>query len=202
MHNKILSKNQEELLPLMRKFSSEFYLVGGTALALQLGHRQSIDFDLFSHGEFSNDNLLREVRRFFSIDQVFVKNKGQMTIMTHEVRITWYQFPFVVPHTVNWEKIISLPDVKTIAAMKLYALGQRAKWKDYVDLYFVFKRYSLAVVIKKAEELFGGEINERLIREQLDYFADVDYSETVKYLPGMAVKDEAVKQKLKKIAVS
>lgn len=86
--------------------------------------------------------------------------------------MTWYNFPFVMPHEIKWEKIITMPDVKTIAAMKVYALGQRAKWKDYVDLYFIFRKYPLAEIVSWAEKLFPGHINERLLREQLDYFVD------------------------------
>lgn len=202
MLTKILTKNQQELLPLISKFSPQFYMVGGTALALQLGHRRSIDFDLFSDKDFKNDIIIKKIIRDYPISQTFINSRGELTIKVNEVKMTWYHFPFVVPHEVDWEKIITLPDVKTIAAMKVYALGQRAKWKDYVDLYFIFKKYSLAEIVSWANQLFPNQINERLLREQLDYFADIDYSEAVEYLPGMAVSDEIVKQELKEIAVS
>jgi len=202
MLTKILTKNQQELLPLISQFSPQFYLVGGTALALQLGHRRSVDFDLFSDKNFRNDLIIKKIRRYYPISETFINSKDELTIKVHQVKMTWYNFPFVVLHEVNWEKIITMPDVLTIAAMKVYSLGQRAKWKDYVDLYFIFKKYSLAEVVNRAKELFPGHINERLLREQLDYFADIDYSEIVEYLPGMAVKDEIIKQRLKEIAVS
>lgn len=57
MHKKILSKNQTELLPLVTKFKREFYLVGGTAIALHIGHRQSIDFDLFKEKSINKKKL-------------------------------------------------------------------------------------------------------------------------------------------------
>lgn len=198
---KILTKNQEELLPLISQFSLQFYLVGGTALALQLEHRRSVDFDLFTDKNFKNDMIIKKIKRHYPISQTFINSRGELTIKVHEVKMTWYNFPFVVSHEVKWEKIITMPDVKTIAAMKVYALGQRAKWKDYVDLYFIFRKYPLAEIVSWAEKLFPGHINERLLREQLDYFADIDYSETVEYLPGRAVGDEIIKQELKKIAI-
>lgn len=202
MLTKILTKNQQELLPLISQFSGQFYLVGGTALALQLGHRRSIDFDLFSDKNFRNDLIIKKIKRYYPISQTYINSKDELTVKVNQVKMSWYNFPFVVPHEVNWEKIITMPDVLTIAAMKVYALGQRAKWKDYVDLYFIFKRYSLAEIVKRAEELFSGNFNERLLREQLNYFADIDYSESIEYLPGMAVRDEIIKQRLKEIAVS
>ena len=54
MHKEILTTSQRELLPFVKKFRKDFYLVGGTAIALQIGHRRSIDYDLFTHAESLN----------------------------------------------------------------------------------------------------------------------------------------------------
>ena len=56
MHNEILSVTQLELLPLVKQFKREFFLVGGTAIALYIGHRQSIDFDLFKFSSLPLNN--------------------------------------------------------------------------------------------------------------------------------------------------
>jgi len=81
--------------------------------------------------------------------------------------------------------------------MKAFALGQRAKWKDYVDLYFIMKDFhTCKEIAKKAEELFGGEFNEKLFRIQLAYLDDVNYDEKVEYLLGFEVDDEVVKKAL------
>jgi len=64
--------------------------------------------------------------------------------------------------------------------MKAFALGGRGKWKDYVDLYFILKdHFRLKEIIKKAEEIFGASFNDKLFREQLAYFNDIDYEEEV-----------------------
>mgnify|MGYP003487530311 CR=1 FL=1 len=52
MHLNIFNKDQQELLPLLSKFKKEFYMVGGTSIALHIGHPMSIDFDLFSEKLF------------------------------------------------------------------------------------------------------------------------------------------------------
>jgi len=57
LHKEILSPEQIELLPFLKKFKNNFGLAGGTAVALQIGHRRSIDFDLFSHKFFKNISL-------------------------------------------------------------------------------------------------------------------------------------------------
>ena len=61
MHNEILTANQKELLPLLKDVSTEFGLVGGTAIALHLGHRESIDFDLFKNGSLDILKLKRNI---------------------------------------------------------------------------------------------------------------------------------------------
>lgn len=90
-----------------------------------------------------------------------------------------------------------MPDILTLAAMKAHALGQRAKWKDYVDLYFVMKKYhGLDEVVKRAKRLFASEFNEKIFRVQLAYFKDIDYTEKIIYLRGFETKDEVIKKGL------
>lgn len=95
-----------------------------------------------------------------------------------------------------------LPSIKDLAAMKAYALGRRSKWKDYVDLYFVLKSYmQLDDLIARAKGIFSAHFNSKLFREQLCYFDDMDYSESIDYL-GDGPSDEEVKAFLEKTAVA
>jgi hypothetical protein len=95
-----------------------------------------------------------------------------------------------------------MPDPLTIAAMKAFALGRRAKWKDYVDLFFIFKTYTLKQVVGKASAIFGSEFDEKLFREQLTYFEDLNYSESIEYMPEFAVDDSVIKQRLIEISLT
>ena len=61
MHKEIFTKEQIKLLPLLFEFSKDFGMVGGTAIALHLGHRQSIDFDLFSFQPFDNSRIRKKI---------------------------------------------------------------------------------------------------------------------------------------------
>ncbi|MBU0619129.1 nucleotidyl transferase AbiEii/AbiGii toxin family protein [Patescibacteria group bacterium] len=201
MHRKVLNKNQLDLLPLIKTFSSDFGLVGGTAIALQLGHRRSIDFDLFTNVHFNSDEIKKNLRRQHKIGHVFIESQDELTILVDEVKLTFYHYPFAVKFLEYFEDIISMSDLLTLAAMKAFALGKRAKWKDYVDLYFIFKKYQLKQVVVKSRELFKTEFNEKLFRSQLIYFKDIDYSEKINYLPGMEVKDSQVKKALEKYSL-
>jgi Nucleotidyl transferase AbiEii toxin, Type IV TA system len=64
MFDNILSENQKELLPFIESFKKEFYLVGGTAIALQIGHRESIDFDLFKFSTINTSKITQRLKDF------------------------------------------------------------------------------------------------------------------------------------------
>lgn len=201
MHDEVLTDGQRQLLPLTQNFSPQFGLVGGTAVALQLGHRRSIDFDLFSLKPFEVDRVKEVIRKSHKIEHTFISGRNELTVLVSQVKLTFYYYPYQIEFGKKFKEIISVPDLPTLAAMKALALGKRAKWKDYVDVYFIFKQYALEDVVSKAEELFGGEFNEKLFRVQLAYFEDIDYSEQVEFMPGFEVEEEVVKEKLTEIGL-
>ena len=197
MRKEILTEGQIKLFPLLKKTGNKFGLVGGTAIALHLGHRRSIDFDLFSFKPFKNISLRRSLGLIAQIDQVLVDKEGEFTFFSSGVKITFFNYPFNIEYHDKFEQIIKMPDLLTLAAMKAYALGKRAKWKDYVDLYFIIKNnHSLDEIVKRGKEIFTGEFNDKIFRTQLAYFKDIDYGEKVEFLPGFEVSDQAVKEKL------
>lgn len=197
MHPEILTETQTNLLPLVKQFSRNFYLVGGTAIAFHLGHRRSIDFDLFTDKKFENLAIRKKIRksRHF-IDKILKDELDQFTLIIGGVSLTFFRYPFEIEHKVKFESWIFLPNLLTLAAMKAYALGRRPKWKDYVDLYFILKQYEIGEIEKRAKEVFGSEFNGKLFRGQLAYFEDINYSEKVEFLTGFEVSDDKVKKVL------
>jgi len=203
LHREILTKEQIGLLPLVRKFSNHFFLVGDTAAALHIGHRQSIDFDLFSLETFQNTNIRRKILQASRIEKVLVNKFGEFTITIKGVRMTFFHYPFrTIKPRVAIQDVIKMPDLLSLAAMKAYALGQRAKWKDYVDLYFVIKqRHGIGKIIQKAKQIFGREFNEKLFRTQLAYFKDIDHSEKIIYMKGFRVHDKVIQKALQEFSL-
>jgi len=196
-HKEILTEEQLKLLPLLRKFSKGFGLVGGTAIALHIGHRRSIDFDMFSDKPFSNAAIRRKIRNTHTIQKTFKDELGQYTFFISGVQFTFYHYPYGLKYSEKFGDYLRMPDLLTLAAMKAFALGGRNKWKDYVDLYFIIKdHFSVGEIAKKAKELFAGEFNEKIFRNQLVYFDDISYAEPVEFLKGFAVSDAAVKKAL------
>jgi hypothetical protein len=203
MHNEILSKEQREILPLIKLFAREFYLVGGTAVALHIGHRRSIDFDLFTDKNLKRRSIKKIIEDSkYPVQDIIYEDHEQMHLIVNSVKITFFNFPTKVDHPLDFEGIIKIPALLDLAAMKAYALGGRAKWKDYVDLYFIMRdHYTLKEISGKAKEIFKTFFNEKLFREQLSYFKDIDHSEKVEYV-GEEVKDEVIEKGLIEKAIS
>lgn len=198
MHQEVLNENQKNIIPILNKFSNDFGLVGGTAIALQIGHRRSIDFDLTSINMFNNSEIKKKIDK---VDKVIIDEKGEYTIIIKDTKVTFFHYPFKIEFKESFNEI-KVADLLTLAALKAYTLGRRTKWKDYVDLYFIFKDYfSLNQVIKKAESIFDKEFNEKIFRVQLSYFKDIDYSEKIQYMPGFETKEDIIKKELLRISV-
>ncbi len=197
----ILTSTQKKLLPFVSTYKPQFVLVGGTSLALQLGHRRSIDFDLFAFHPFNTQQILQEVTTAKILQKVLVNGHNELTLLAGDVKFTWYFYQYSIDGSIDC-KFARIPEMRTIGAMKLFALGGRAKWKDYVDLYFLLHQYSLEDLLLQAKKLFTAAFNEKLARVQLSYYDDVNYSEAVEYMPNFAVEDNEIKRFLTKISVS
>lgn len=183
MHKEILSKEQIQLLSLLKKFKREYYLDGGTAIALQIGHRRSIDFDMFKNAALKPTSILNKIKAFSKNYNVIRNTSDQFDIIVDGVKLTFLQYPFKVTANLQFENNLRMPHLIDLAAMKAYALGRRSKWKDYVDLYFLLKNhFSIKEVSDKANQIFGDLFSEKLFRSQLAYHKDIDYTEQVEFI--------------------
>ena len=190
MYDNILSENQKELLPFIQSFNKEYYLVGGTAIALQLGHRESIDFDLFKLSSINKAKLIQRLKAYNLNYHLVYTNSESFHIVCNDVKITFFQYPFKIA-TKQVFNTIKMPDILHLASMKAYALGRRTKWKDYVDLYFILKDHcTLEQISNKSQTIFQSVFSPKLFKQQLCYFKDIDYSEPVSYCIPPVSDDE------------
>ena len=197
MHSEILSDKQREILTFLSQFKRSFYLVGGTAIALYLGHRRSIDFDLFTFSQLNRNRIRQKIAQCPYKKNVVFEDIDQMHYEINDVKVTFFNYPYQIEHTQKFENIISMPSLLTLAAMKAFALGRRAKWKDYVDLYFILTNcYSINDISQKSYEIFGNLFSEKLFRQQLIFFKDINYNESIEYIISNPPSEEIVRQKL------
>ena len=183
MYSEILNDRQKEILPLIAQFRREYYLVGGTAIALYIGHRRSIDFDLFKASSINHKRNLDKILSSSYSYSITRRVSEQMNLIINDVKVTFFQYPFPIETTNKFENYFRMPSLIQLAAMKAYALGRRSKWKDYVDLYFLLREhFSISDISAEATKIFGELYSEKLFRSQLCFFEDIDYSETVDWL--------------------
>lgn len=196
MHEEILSEAQLTLAETILPSFPKFYLCGGTALALQIGHRKSIDFDLATPEEIQPESILRALQaKGHFPEHTLTATADELTIVVQGVKLTFFSFPFPIRPTVDWARAgIRLADIACIGVMKAYALGRRSKWKDYVDLYFLLRDHvTLPELIHQAKELFRGAFNAKLFLEQLCYYNDLDMTEQVDFMHEAAL-DQTIRQ--------
>ena len=150
-----------------------FYLAGGTALAVQWGHRTSADLDFFTADAFSEEMLIGA----FELGSVRVISKAPETLHLHigncKVSFLGYHYPVLFP--LKTFDRIRVADPRDIAAMKLSAIASRSAKRDFVDLYMASLRYDLGELVDVFEQKFAAaDYNIVHILKSLTYFADAD----------------------------
>jgi len=154
---------------------SEMRLVGGTSLALQIGHRKSIDIDLFGNLSSDYDSLIDELKTLGEV--VPLKNsKNIHSLLINEIKVD------IVNYEYKWlsNKIsadnIYLATIDDIAAMKLNAIIGRGSKKDFIDLFFILKDYSLATIMGFYTKKYNDG-SAFLVLKSLIYFEDAEIEE-------------------------
>lgn len=148
-------------------------LVGGTALALQYGHRQSVDLDFFGHVTEDTDELTLSLSETFS--NITKRNctkhiKGYM-LNGIKVDIVNYDYPWIDAPVV--EEGLRLASPKDIAAMKVNAVIGRGTKKDFIDVYFLLRHYSFEELISFYMKKYA-EASEYRALLSMTYFEDAE----------------------------
>lgn len=172
-----------ELLELLKFISKsevfkDFILVGGTSLALQIGHRNSVDIDMFGKSIIDEEAFIEELSKFGKVEKI-QQTKNLLMLMVNYIKIDFvnYRYPFLE----NFKTIedIRLASKKDIAAMKLNAISGRGSKKDFIDLFFLLEEYSLNEMMKFYDEKYE-EGSYFMVMKSLTYFEDADEQESPK----------------------
>ena len=180
----ILQKPQQQILKLLQNpqldaLWQDFYLAGDTGFALQIGHRISIDFDFFTYAENLPGRFALKIKKLFKPDVIVVNTAEQFSFVKNKVNITFLAYPFKLQSHIVQDLPFKLATIHSIAAAKAYAIGRRAKWKDYVDIYVYIKLFGLQKLLDITNTIFQDLFSEKLFLEQLCYFEDIDFSEEI-----------------------
>lgn len=191
--------NDSTLELLIRLMSDEamkdFVLVGGTALALKLGHRISFDIDLFSKETFNEDSLAGHLRDEYHFVLDFVsKNTLKGEINGVQIDCIAHQYPWV--NYFRLEENIRIASYEDIAAMKLNAIaGNGTRIKDFIDIAFLSCKLSLTEMLKGYETKYSS--NSIIPVKAITYFEDINFDEPIKMTGGSGFDWEKIEKRLK-----
>ncbi len=167
-----ITTEMKELLPELDTLKNQFYLAGGTALALQIGHRLSVDLDFFSTVEFDPEEILKKLKP----SAIISIHKNTLHCILNNVRLTFLYYPLpLVYQTIVWNQI-SLAHFNDITAEKFKTVSQRGAKKDFCDLYAVFQtRMTIESGCRFFQERFKNSgINFYSVLKSLTYFIDAE----------------------------
>ncbi|OGD65387.1 hypothetical protein A3F08_01780 [Candidatus Berkelbacteria bacterium RIFCSPHIGHO2_12_FULL_36_9] len=189
MFEETLSKKTHDLLAALSKneLIKKAYLAGDTALALQLGHRISVDLDFFTNAKFSVDSTINSLNK---ISKFTLERRDWQTIIGYFEKIKFSLFYYehkLISKPIDYQGI-KLAHIKDIAAMKINAVADRGLKRDFIDLYFIMQtdldlKHIIELYDKKYAKL---KINKLHILKSLTYFVDADDEKMPKMLKDVS----------------
>ena len=206
MFTKTLSRNTKDALAILGKsqLMDKAYLGGGTACALQVGHRISVDLDFFTNKEFDSKELIRSLKK---IGKFKVQRQSWGTILGTMERISFsifvYKYPVLFPYKTLFN--INILDLRDIVAMKIDAICTRGLKRDFIDLYFICQKgLSLQECLFFYDRKYGKLTSNIIhVQKSLVYFVDAEISQMPKILKPCRWEEvkRFFEREVKKIAI-
>lgn len=164
----------ELLTGLMQKeYLNHFVLVGGTALSLQIGHRKSLDLDLFTPIDMDVEYLQQQLENDYSDFTITLKRSNTLLATINAVKVDFIRFKYGFQYPTITENGLRLANIKDIAPMKLDAITGRGKKKDFYDLYFLLKQFTLPELLDLYQSKYQHTTLFHVIRS-INYFTEAE----------------------------
>ena len=197
---------EPETLDLLKSLQSipefgNFRLVGGTGLALQFGHRISIDLDFFGQVDFSTINFDVLLSRF---DDVRTINNSPhiKQYFINDIKVDFVQLPYKWIDEAREDQGVTMALPKEIGAMKLAAVTNRGTKKDFVDIFLLLKHFQLNQLLEFYKEKYPDG-SEFLVLKSLTYFDDAEDEEMPEMLTLVTwgeVKEKIISEHIKYVS--
>lgn len=171
----VLPEEQQRIFSCLKEkeWIREFYLAGGTALALQYKHRESVDFDFFSDKDFTNDQVLSHLKQIGNTE-ILSEEKNKLHIIVNGVQLSFLGYKYkIINNTIN-EGHIKIADHLDIACMKLAAIVSRGTKKDFIDLFYILHYHSLKYLIEQFHKKYDFQDHTYILLKSLVYFEDAE----------------------------
>ncbi|MCX6278734.1 MAG: nucleotidyl transferase AbiEii/AbiGii toxin family protein [Bacteroidetes bacterium] len=203
LYNETVEKSTLELIVSLQSktYLNQFHLAGLTALALYLGHRKSVDIDLFSNFSFGSAELLENLHQDFPYKLYFTaSNTLKGSIDSVNVDILAHRYKLIdIPKTISGISVLSEQD---IIAMKLNAISlSGTRSKDFIDIYYLLSKYSIGNMLDFYKEKYNQQ-NDTFILKSLIYFTDVDLADYPVLIKDPLLKWSDVKRRIEKAVLN
>lgn len=199
LHEQTVEKSTLELLNSLMsdEFLSNFLLVGGTALALQIGHRISVDIDLFTIEAFNAENLADHLRINHTFELDFISTntlKGEINNV--KIDCIAHQYPWIEKPVLYGN--IRLAHLHDIAAMKLNAIaGNGTRLKDFIDIAYLSTKLTLNDMIEAYEKKYKS--NAVIPLKAISYFDDINFNEPIILAEKKLFKWKPIEKRLREM---
>ena len=145
MNYAILDEKRKAIVPLLVRLKNDFYLAGGTGLALQLGHRRSVDFDFFTRHDIDTAKLFVNLKEIFEGGHVLTKiqeERNTLSVLVDgEIKLSFFTYPYPLVEKLFKNGRLAVASIPDIGCMKLNAIISRATTKDYVISIISYTRF-------------------------------------------------------------
>lgn len=171
----IISPHTFQLIQQLQSIAelNHFFLVGGTALALQLGHRNSIDIDFFTQNSFTVAEIEDAIKDRHSFTTTLVRNNTILAVVD-TVKTDFIKHDYPLIHPPITEEGIRYLGKEDIAGMKIHAIIQSGKrLKDFIDIYFLLEHFSMNQLIEFFSKKYTYS-NPMIALKAITYFDDID----------------------------
>ena len=197
LYSKSVNKEVLELIYSLqdKSYFREFFLVGGTGLALQIGHRKSDDIDLFTTNDFNQKNLLERLESDFGFAMDYIENNTLKGVIKG-VKIDLLSHKYALIHPVLKIKEVRVASIQDISAMKINAISNDGtRVKDYIDVYFLLQDYSIGQLLENYQAKY--ELRNTLhALKSLNYFDEVDTVDWPELIKEKGLTWEHIKKKI------
>lgn len=180
------------------EYFNDYFLVGGTALALKYGHRVSVDIDLFTRKEIDVEELLRKTNDFGEVNLVG-SNKGGLNVLIEGIKVDFVRHDYPLNRPIEEYGDFKMISNLDIAAMTIGAIISRRSKKDFIDFYRLSQEFSLDEMMKAFTDKYGQQLFTSVILKSLTDFGQADSETTPKLY--MEESWEGVKTKIQEFVI-
>lgn len=171
----------------------DYYLAGGTALALQFGHRLSYDLDFFAQDDRTNEEIISIIEGSGKIE-VVAQTKRVLVMLINNIKVDFVRHPYSLLDPLVHEEKLRLASLRDIGAMKLHAIAGRGRKRDFTDLYFLLQHFTLEELMGAyKQKIFYG--NELMVLRSLTYFGDAETDPEIVFV-GPSVEWSEIKSSI------